>query len=399
MKLFITGIFLLTGFTAFSQKADNRITIGTIDTVYSKILGEKRIIYIHIPNGDKSKHYPVLYILDGESHFQSAVAITEQISGIIPEMIVVGIPNTNRIRDFSPTHINPDKLVNAGTAKQTGGGENFMSFFEKELIPYIDTHYPTTSYRIISGHSLGGLAVMNAFFNHTNLFNAFIAVDPSIWWDGERWINKYKSELASHNFNNKSLFVAIANNIPPGMDTLSIVTDTTDKAPITHAVLPFVHFIQSNLPKDLLFGTKFYPNEWHGSVELNAEYDALRYIFKFYHFDMNNFRAHPKINADSLLSAHFDNVSARMGYKVVAGEDMVNNMAYASMEIHEMKVAAALFLRNVRDYTQSSNAWDSLGEFYEANGEKQKAIAAYTKSLGLKETEDTRRKLNSLTGK
>jgi uncharacterized protein len=314
-------------------------------------------------------------------------------------MIVVGITNTNRERDLTPTHVSPDRIVNPGEARQSGGGENFMSFFEKELIPYVDAHYPTTSYRALSGHSLGGLAVVNAFFNHTALFNAYIAIDPSIWWDGERWIKKYEAELATHDFNNKALFVAVANNIPDGMDTLSVVNDTSGKAPVTHAVLPFVHFVQNSRPKGLLFGSKFYPNEWHGSVELNAEYDALRYLFKFYHFDMNNFRAHPDMNADSLLKVHFDKVSERLGYTVIAGEDMVNDMAYASMGLHKMKIASALFLRNVKDYPQSANAWDSLGEFYEANGDKQKAIEAYTKSLNLKETEDTRRKLNNLTGK
>ena len=399
MRVFIASVFLLGSIVSFAQKQDNRITIGIADTVYSKILNEKRVIYVHVPEGDKSKRYPVLYVLDGDDHFRSAVAITEQISGIIPEMVVVGIPNINRVHDFSPMHVNPDRLVDAGTAKQTGGGENFMAFFEKELISYIDAHYPTTNYRTLSGHSLGGLVVINAFFNHTALFKSFIAIDPSLWWDDERWIKKYEAELPKHDFNGKALFVAIANNIPPGLDTLNIVTDTSYKAPITHAVLPFAHLVQKSTPQGLLFGSKFYPNEWHGSVELNAEYDALRYIFKFYHFDFDYFRAHPHANADSLLNVHFSNVSARMGYKVSPGEDMVNNMAYASMGIHEMEVASALFLRNVKDYPQSANAWDSLGEFYEAKGDTQKAIEAYTQSLSLKETEDTRRKLNNLTGK
>ncbi len=399
MKI-ISSLFLtLIAVTAFAQKRDNRITIGTVDTVYSNILKEKRIVYVHVPNGDKDEHYPVLYILDGDDHFQSAVAIAEQISGIIPRMIVVGITNTDRERDLTPTHVKPDRIINAGDAARSGGGENFMGFMQKELIPYVDEHYPSTSYRVFSGHSLGGLAVMNAFFNHTSLFSAYIAIDPSIWWDGERWIKSYEDELRQHDFTGKSLFVGIANNIPAGMDTISFLKDTTNIAPVTHAVLPFVHFLQNARPAGLYMGSKFYPNEWHGSVELNAEYDALRYLFKFYHFDMNYVRAHRDLNPDSLVNTHFNKVSKQMGYQVSPTEDMINSMAYDYMGAQKMNYAFILFKRNIENHPQSSNAWDSLGDYYVAVGNKQKAIDAFNKSLSLKETTDTRQKLEGLTGK
>jgi len=399
MKLLYTLFFSSLFISAYAQKKDNRIVIGTIDTVYSGILKEKRAIYVHVPNGDKSKHYPSLYILDGESHFQSAVAIAEQISGIIPEMIIIGIANTNRERDLTPTHVNPDRIVNPGEAKESGGGENFISFVENELIPYVDAHYPTTTYRIFSGHSLGGLTVLNTFFNHAHLFNSYIAIDPSLWWENSHWIEKYESKISQLDLNNKGLFVAIANNFPAGLDTLSVLKDTTFSTTFSRSVLRFVQSLKKTKPQGLFWSSKFYPNEWHGSVELNAEYDALRYLLKFYRFDMNYFRAHPEMNADSLLKVHFDEVSARFGYKVLPGEDMVNNMAYACMGINKMNVAFPLFMRNVKDYPQSSNAWDSLGDYFVANGEKQKAIEAFTKSLSLSETEDTRRKLNDLKGK
>ena len=395
MKILIALILFFSCLSAYAQK-DNRIVIGTADTIYSKILNEKRAILVHVPDGDKTERYPVLYILDGENHFQSAVAIVEQISGIIPNMVIVGITNTDRERDLTPTHVNPDRLVNAGEAKHTGGGENFMSFIEKELIPYVDSHYPTTSYRTFSGHSLGGLAVINAFINHSSLFNAYIAIDPSLWWEGEHWIKKYEAELPQHNLSNKALFLGVANNIPAGMDTVSILNDTTGAAPVTHAVLPFVHWLQHEKLNGLRWGYKFYPNEWHGSVELNAEYDALRYVFKFYHFDMNNVRAHPELNADSLLAVHFDEVSAKLGYKVLPTEDLVNELAYNCMGRNKMAVAYKLFKRNIDNHPNSANAYDSLGDYYVSANDKQKAIDAFKKSLSLQETGDTRRKLSEL---
>jgi predicted alpha/beta superfamily hydrolase len=399
MRLFITFILSAACLYGFAQKKDNRITIGTVDTVYSKILNEKRIFYIHVPEGDKNQRYPVLYILDGETHFQSAVAIVEQISGIVPEMVIVGITNTNRERDLTPTHVGPDRIINAGDAAKSGGGENFMSFIQNELIPYVDAHYPTTTYRVFSGHSLGGLTVVNAFFNHTSLFNAYIAIDPSLWWDGRRWIEQAEKRLLDLNFSNKSLFVAIANNLPAGLDTLSVLKDTSINTSFSRSVLTFAHILQNTRPEGLRFGSKFYPNEWHGSVELNAEYDALRYLFKFYHFDMNYVRAHPELNPDSLVNAHFNKVSKQMGYQVLPTESMINDMAYGYMGMQKMDYAYALFKRNIENHPESSNAWDSLGDYYVAKEDKQKAIDAFSKSLSLQETADTRQKLEELKGK
>lgn len=399
MKKILLFIWLLAGPSAYAQK-DNRIVIGTVDTIYSKILSEKRTIQVHVPNGDKNQRYPVLYILDGEDHFQSAVAISEQLSGLIPPMIVVGINNmghSTRERDLTPTKVYQSAIVNAGDAGISGGGEIFLGFVEKELMPYIDLKYPTASFHVFSGHSLGGLAVVNAFLVHANLFNAYIALDPSLWWDQQKWIKKYEGEISKHDFKNKSLFVGIANNIPPGKDTISILTDTNSTvAAVTKAVIPFVHFLKDDKPAGLRWSSKFYPTETHGTVELISEYDALRFLFDFYPFRTSQFNGHPELNEDSVLAAHYKMVSEKMGYTVLPTENSVNELAYGCMGNHKMAEAYRLFKRNIYYYPHSSNAYDSLGDYYLAVGDKQKAIEAFTKSLSIQETDDTRKKLNDL---
>jgi len=388
MKIFFPLLLSILCISAYAQK-DNRITIGTVDTVYSKILNEKRTIQVHVPDGDKTQHYPVLYILDGENHFQSAVAISEQLSGVLPPMIIVGIVNTVRQRDLTPTKID----------NNTGGGENFMAFIEKELIPYIDSKYPASSYRIFSGHSLGGLTVINAFFNHTDLFNAYIALDPSLWWEDQQWIKKNESGLSKKDFNSKTLFVGIANNIPQGLDTVSVLKSNDPISGVTRAVIPFVHNLRDQKPRGLRWTSKFYPAERHGTVELIAEYDALRYLFDFYQFRTSQFIGHPELNEDSVLASHYKMVSERMGYMVKPSEDLINELAYDCMGRHKMDVAYKLFKRNIDNHPNSSNAFDSLGDYYVAANNKQKAIEAFKKSLSLHETEDTRRKLNELINK
>jgi predicted alpha/beta superfamily hydrolase len=401
MKKIILIILFLGGLSAYAQK-DNRIIVGSVDTVYSKILNQKRTIQVHVPEGDKNQHYPVLYILDGEDHFLSGVAITEQFSGVLPPMIVVGINNmghSSRQRDLTPTKVNPSVLVNAGDARLSGGGENFINFIEKELMPYVDSKYPTASYRIFSGHSLGGLAVVNAFFNHTSVFNAYIALDPSLWWDQQKWIKKYEGEMAQYDLRNRSLFVGIANNIPPGMDTISILKDTANIAPVTQAVIPFVHVLRDTKPKGLRWTSKFYPTERHGTVELVSEYDALRYLFDYYQFRTSQFAGHPELKEDSVLAAHYQMISEKLGYTVLPTENTVNELAYDCMGRHKMPQAYKLFIRNTKNHPESANVFDSLGDYYVAAGDKQKAIESFTRSLSILEVEDTRKKLNELTGK
>jgi predicted alpha/beta superfamily hydrolase len=305
-------------------------------------------------------------------------------------MIIVGINNmgfNTRERDLTPT-------VDSKIA-HSGGGDNFISFLEKELIPYIESRYPVANYRIYSGHSLGGLAVVNALLNHTALFNAYIALDPSLWWENQQWIKKYESEL-SHDFSNRSLFVGIANNIPPGLDTISVLKSNDPISTVTRAVIPFVHVIRDAKPVGLRWASKFYPNERHGTVELAAEYDALRYLFNYYQFRTSQFIGHPELDEDSVLSAHYKVISEKLGYTVLPTENTVNDMAYDCMGRHKMAQAYKLFIRNTKNHPESANAFDSLGDYYVAAGDKPKAIEAFTKSLTIQEVEDTRKKLNEI---
>ena len=120
--------------------------------------------------------YPVVYLLDGDGHFTSVVGMIQQLSSIngntiAPKMIVVGIPNTNRMRDLTPT---PEEDITSRESHDNGpgGGKRFMGFLENELMPHIDGNYPTSPYRMYIGHSLGGLTVISTLLKRPDLFNS-----------------------------------------------------------------------------------------------------------------------------------------------------------------------------------------------------------------------------------
>lgn len=187
------------------EQPSNDITIGKVETIHSQILGEERTVWIHVPDdGRRSrKKYPVLYLMDGDLHFKSVVGLMHQLSSVngnhvCPKMIVVAILNTNRYRDLTPTkYIVKDSSDTS--APETGNGEAFTRFIGEELIPFVDKTYPTTTERTLVGHSLGGLMVINTLARHGELFDKYISIDPSLWWnDGESSGNTKKSSRVNH---------------------------------------------------------------------------------------------------------------------------------------------------------------------------------------------------------
>src|SRR5437773_8432229 len=234
-KIYVFVLLAVITFNAQSQ-TDNKIVIGKVDSVYSKILSEKRKIWVYTPDmtsGSRSQRWPVVYLLDGDGHFPSVVGMIQQLSqvngnSVYPEMIVVGIPNTDRTRDLTPTHvINDPPMMDSNSSKTSGGGGNFVAFIEKELMPHIDSVYPTAPYKVLIGHSFGGLTVMNVFTNHPNLFNAYIAIDPSMWYDRQRFLAATEKKLAEKKYDGVRLYVGIANTMPDGMTLAKMKKDTS----------------------------------------------------------------------------------------------------------------------------------------------------------------------------
>lgn len=407
-KVILLSFFLLVSSFGFAQ-AKTKIEIGTIDSISSKILNEKRKIWIHLPKsaqntGFGKQKYPVVYLLDGDGHFSSVVGMIEELSEVngntnCPEMIVVGITNTNRSRDLTPTHSDVDlPFVNKNASEQSGGGEKFAEFLEKELIPYIDSKYPAAPYRTLIGHSLGGLTVMNILTNHTNVFNSYIAIDPSMWWDHQKFLEETTHKLASKNLANVSLFLGVANTMEADMNIVKARKDTTVFTRHIRAILDLNDFLGKNKKSNLNYQYKYYNDDNHGSVPLIATYDGLRFIFKFNQLKLS---IPDQVNFNKAvftkIEKHFEDVSKHLGYTVSVPENTVNNYAYQSLGKKDMELAGYLFKLNVANYPQSPNVYDSLGDFYEANGDKKNAIASYEKVLILdKDFPDTKGKLEKL---
>jgi len=390
---------------------ETMITIGKTDSIHSKILNETRNIWIHVPDGDyegvsKRKKYPVLYLLDGSSHFHAVVGMMRQLSPakgntICPEMIIVGISNTHRTRDLTPTK--PTKKapqLRRHMAEESGGGEAFISFIEKELIPYVDSKYATESYRVFVGHSLGGLTVMNTLVHKPEIFNAYVAIDPSMWWNNKHLLRTIKNIKFDKRHANKSLFLAIANTMSKEMDTIKVKKDTAYATRHIRAILELNSILKKDVLTNLSYKGKYYKDDTHGSVPLIATYDALRYIFEFYQL---NITEHELMNSESdvlgKVKKYYQRLSKEFGREINPKKYYIEDIAIRLIKLKQFGKAEQFLKLNVTNYPDDFYVYSTLGDFYVTHGATEKAIKNFIKSNAIHKNTYATEQLNKLQKK
>jgi len=364
-----------------AQTPTNSVTIGTRDSIWSATLKETRKFLVYTPPsyGDTTytpKRYPVLYLLDGDAHFHSVTGLL-QILGtgvnatyVLPEMIVVAIPNTDRMRDLTPTHADkdPDGKPQAGF-KTSGGTPNFLKFIQTELIPKVEKTYRTAPYRVFVGHSLGGITTIDALYTMPETFNAYVAIDPSLWWDNRTLLKQAREKFSKPGLAGRALYVGQANTISPGDTTLNVHYNS---------IIQFNSILETFNQSGLRYAYKYYPHDSHGSVPMITEYDALRFIFDFYDVGLLQAIERPQYIAD-----HFAKVSAALGYRMDPPEDMVDLIGHVAIG-RDTTAALQLLEMNTKWYPSSANAVAALGDVWLAKKDTTKAVGYYEKALAMR---------------
>jgi len=334
----------------FGQQQIDYISLGETIEFTSKVLNEKRDILIYTPTGyeESNRKYPTLYITDGAENFFIATAIVNFLSrsGQIPRMIVVGIPNVNRNRDLSPSIIQ-------GTSNP-GGGDTFLTFFEDELIPYIDKTYRTNNYRVLFGHSLGGMFANYAMFIRPELFNAFITASPYLYYDNEFVIKEATSKLDNLSNFDRQLFITLGNE------------------PTYHSSLNKYTSLLKDNTNTLRWDYQIFNDEDHGSIPIVSLLKGLKYIYSDFQLKMET--ATEGIEA---ILDHYSQVKSKYDYKVDISEATFNIIGYTLLQNEEFDKAIEVFEYNIKLYPNSANVYDSLAEALEKTGRKKEATENY----------------------
>jgi predicted alpha/beta superfamily hydrolase len=240
------------------------LAIGETFTIHSNTLREDRRINVYLPAGYTSAEarFPVLYMPDGgvAEDFVHVAGLLQVLSGngTMRPFVLVGIENTERRRDLTgPTTNAEDKKI----APRVGGSQAFRSFLREELIPAIEARYRTTNERAIVGESLAGLFILETYVLQPELFDTYIAFDPSLWWNDEGLTAEAANRMKDGAKFGKQLFVA-----------------TSSETGIVAATQRFLKTLGPSRPEGVVRYEPL-PEETHATIYHPAALRAFRALF------------------------------------------------------------------------------------------------------------------------
>ena len=359
-------VFLLLGSSFFvTGQQEKPVNVGLSISIHSKVLNEDRTILIYLPEGyqESSVTYPVVYLMDAETHWLHMGSTIGFLSllGEMPKVIIIGITNSDRARDMTPHPAVPDKDFPNG-----GGSELFLTFINKELKPYIKAHYRTDPFAILAGTSLSGLFVINTFITQPDAFNAYMAASPALWWDSKAVMYKAEKILKTSFRNNRFLFVSLCDG---------------DSKALQESTRYFMKDLEDRPLDSLHWQYLYIPKENHNSSPLKSFYAGFQWLYEGWQ---------PKsLNTLEGLQQHYQFLSKRYEYSISIPETEVNNLGYSLLFSDKKQQSIEVFKMNTEKYPNSPNAWDSLGDAYKFNNQFDLAKNCYEKGCALgKQTND-----------
>jgi predicted alpha/beta superfamily hydrolase len=362
-----SGLVLVLSGVAWAATPEP-IPLGEKMLIHSEVLGEERTLVIRLPDGYESSKsdYPVLYLLDAEYFFfqgTSAVQFLAECGYVrepaIPQMILVGIVNVDRDRDFTPSHAPEQGPLRFPTS---GGAERFRRFLEQEAFPVVSRRYRTNGIRALFGWSLGGLFAVDTYFSRTELFSAYLAVSPSLWWDGDAPVRRAAGLLENGWASPHPLVVTLG--AEEGGDMGRSVRDgfsrLVEKSPRSRWDITFLEIA----------------GEGHNSVPYKALLDGLKALFA-------DWRVPPDLvkRGYEAVESHYRSLSRKYGSPFEIPCSALLKLAGAALNSGDTRAAIELATTCANKYPRLSRAPYLLGLAEEGAGELEAARAWYQKAL------------------
>ena len=254
--------------TAQQIQKETEFTIGQTLQFKSAVLDETRILNVYLPatyQTNANRQYPVIYLLDGsaEEDFIHVVGIVQFGSfawiKMLPESIVVGIANVDRKRDFTAP---PKNELDKKDFPTSGGSARFIECIKKEIQPLIDKKYRTADGKTLIGQSLGGLLATEILHTDPGLFDNYVIVSPSLWWDDQTLLKSNQKPIPK----GTSIFVGVGKE---GETMEKLAEDLFHKLTKTNGSNTRVWF-------------EHFPMQSHGDVLHLATYKAFEKLFAGY---------------------------------------------------------------------------------------------------------------------
>lgn len=362
--------------------------IGLQDSVYSEILKQSRDIYVQFPEGfdpESDRKYPIVYILDGEN-LLPALTVTQKfyMGGFLPDMILIGVSNQeNRTRDLTPSVVEPSYGPNGGAAQ-------FLRFIGEELIPYVEENYPASDYRTLIGHSYGGLFSIYTLIHQPQLFENFLAIDPSLDWDDQLMLRQAKEVFANGDFSGKSLYISLSGQLhrqKPEITIDNVMDDVSEFTLFARSTIAFAEFCRVYSDQGLDFDWEIFPNDLHGTVPLPSLRNGMISIFEWFQMEKTelfNIPETPTSELLDILNYRAEKLRSHFGYQVPPfPEDLITMSGYMNMDMGQMDKAKMFFEQGIRYFPKSANMYDSMADYYEANDDSVAALDFVKKAYAI----------------
>jgi predicted alpha/beta superfamily hydrolase len=368
---FVALAFLYTYLSAAVEQhaTTEQIVLGTKYTIHSEILGDDRSFIVSLPEGYESTafRYPVLYILDAEYFYYQAYGALQFLSECgynnnrpVPQMILVAVLDGDRNCDFTATHAPVQGPLRFPTS---GGAAAYLEHVEKELRSFIDTNFRTSG-SILAGWSLGGLFTFYTFLEKPELFAAYIAISPSLWW------------------NNQELLGWAKDRIPDGVkfrQRLVITQGALEGGNIGSSVKSgIVPLLEEKEAKGWAYVE--IPGVSHYYTPYKALYEGLQAAFPDFAVPQN------KLN-DGLAAVkeHYAKVSASYGYIINVPDDVYAALVRGWSNSHNPLEILPITAEWTTTYPRSAIAWYFRGRMHQLLNDLDKAQACFKKAEALEQ--------------
>lgn len=357
---------------AGAAPVDSSIAIGSATAVWSDVLQEQRRILIHLPPHyhESAQAYPVLYVLDAETQFHAVTGAVQSLSVFserIPEMIVIGITNTLRSRDLTPRSQSPEDLK---YVPESGGADAFLRFLHEELQPWVTARYRTQPYRVLWGHSFGGLFSTYALLTRPQAFDAYLAISPSLHWDAQALPKRFeragsKARTAAY------FFLCWGDNEPR----------------IQPASEQLVSVLKSHAPAGLRWDRRYYPGEDHRSTPHRSLHDALEAVFAGWALPSRRQNRDVQFSLAE-VDAHYTALSKKFGFTVTPPARVLINVGHGLLERNDDAGGMAQLRRAVREYPYLAETHGALADALATHNQIAEARVAYLDALRAAVEED-----------
>jgi uncharacterized protein len=250
--------------------------LGWTETIVSKETGEERTINIYLPEGyspDSATTYPVIYLLDGamDEDFVHIAGLIQFSSFFwvnrLEPSIVVGIANNDRKRDLTykarDGYTLPDFALPYQEAYvNAGGSDKFMTFIEKELMPFMAQNYKVGNHTTLIGQSLAGLFATEVLLKKTSLFDRYIIMSPSLWWDNNSMLQSAKEWISKMSADPIEVYIAVGKE---GKEMEGYAGQ-------------LAHSLKKYRKSNLLLQFEYLKDEDHGTILHQAVSNAFRFF-------------------------------------------------------------------------------------------------------------------------